>query len=270
MLAMIKSFDELSTRPMRGPLSSLTAAWLQALTRTALLAALANPAAQAAETVHVQGGGSARVLLRGYENGVFSAIAADGSQAEYKVAAVRSIEFDEPLKVSIEPRAGRSLEAALLSGLQNGMLTYSVDGKPQTKPLLTIRKIRPEVSFDRTLNDLAAPPVSRGEVVDLRSLIATGKTTVVHFHSAEVISSVRQGGYLSRLAGESQGRLVLHRIESGGWSDPILQQNGVKSLPQFWFYSPAGQLVLKLTERFTEADIDDSLAKAGCKPIRRR
>jgi hypothetical protein len=39
-------------------------------------------------------------------------------------------------------------------------------------------------------------------------------------------------------------------------------ERGIKSLPQFWFYSRSGRLLKKLTDRFTEADIDEAFKEA--------
>jgi hypothetical protein len=264
---------------MRRHLSSLPSGGLQARSRIpargcpsarrpwvvlGLLAAhLATSPAQAADVVHFQSGTSSRVFLRGYESGKFKVMTAAGDSVEHKAATVRKIELEKPLKASIEPRAGKRIEDALIEGFDNGMLSFSAEGRKQTKPLLTLRTIDIEMSFDRTLDDLSAPVISHGESVDLPSKIAKGHVTVVHFHSPDVVASLRQGSYLARLANDSGGKLVALRIVSSDWSSEAYQQHKIKSLPQFWFYNANGDLAVKLTDRFTEEDIDAALETAG-------
>lgn len=101
-----------------------------------------------------------------------------------------------------------------------------------------------------------------GEDVDIESQLKKDVVNVVHFHYAAAHSSVRQGNYLEVLARKSNGRVVIHRIVVPGWNAPVCVAKGVKSLPQFWFYNREGELSSKLTDRFTENDIDTALKKA--------
>jgi len=36
----------------------------------------------------------------------------------------------------------------------------------------------------------------------------------------------------------------------------------LKTLPQFWFYTPKGELSQRLAERFTESDLEKALESA--------
>lgn|GEM_PF-1220719 len=104
--------------------------------------------------------------------------------------------------------------------------------------------------------------LSQGEDVDIESQLRKGVVNVIHFHYAQAHSSVRQGNYVEVLSRKSGGRVVVQRIVAPDWNAPICKAKELKTLPQFWFYSRSGALSSKLTERFTEADIEAALRKA--------
>jgi hypothetical protein len=104
--------------------------------------------------------------------------------------------------------------------------------------------------------------ISHGETVEIGPLLKKGVVNVVHFHLGSAHSSVRQGNYVETLAGKSKGRVAIRRVDIPDWKAPICEALGLKSLPQFWFYSRTGRETKKLTERFTEADIESALKEA--------
>lgn len=114
----------------------------------------------------------------------------------------------------------------------------------------------------REIESPDVPVISRGEDVDVESKLRKGVANVVHFHYAAAHSSVRQGNYIEVLARKSGGRIVVSRIVVQGWDAPVCEAKEIKALPQFWFYSRSGKLVEKLTDRFTEGDIDAAMKKA--------
>jgi hypothetical protein len=104
--------------------------------------------------------------------------------------------------------------------------------------------------------------ISRGEDVDVESRLKAGVVNVVHFHYAAAHSSVRQGNYIEVVARKSNGRLAMSRIVVSNWNAEIIKAKEIKALPQFWFYSRSGRLTKKLTDRFTESDIDAAIKQA--------
>jgi hypothetical protein len=114
----------------------------------------------------------------------------------------------------------------------------------------------------REIESPDVPVISRGEDVDVESKLRKGVVNVVHFHYAAAHSSVRQGNYIEVLARKSGGRIVVLRIVVQGWDAPVCGAKEIKALPQFWFYSRSGKLVNKLTDRFTEGDIDAAMKQA--------
>jgi hypothetical protein len=114
----------------------------------------------------------------------------------------------------------------------------------------------------REVDGPGAVTISHGEEVDIDKALQKGVVNVVHFHLGTIHSSIRQGNYVETLAAKSKGRVVVRRIKLPGWEAQICAAKGLNSLPQFWFYSRSGQLVRKLTERFTEADLETALKES--------
>lgn len=104
--------------------------------------------------------------------------------------------------------------------------------------------------------------ISHGESVDIDSKLKKGVINVVHFHLPSVVSSVRQGSYVESLAAKYSNRMVVLKLDLPGFEAPICRELKIKSLPQFWIYDGSGKLVKKLTDRFTESDIDAALKAA--------
>jgi hypothetical protein len=109
--------------------------------------------------------------------------------------------------------------------------------------------------------------ISNGEEVDLDDALKKGFVNIIHFHSPKVLTSVREGNYIEALAAKPSHRLVISKVVVSDFSAPVCEQLGVKSIPQFWFYDAQGRLVKKLTDRFTEGDIDGAIkqARSGAK-----
>lgn len=114
----------------------------------------------------------------------------------------------------------------------------------------------------REMESSGVAVISRGEDVDIESRLKAGAVNVIHFHYAAAHSSVRQGNYIEMLARKSNGRVALLRIVVPNWDAEICKAKEVKALPQFWFYSRSGRLTKKLTDRFTESDIDAAMKQA--------
>ncbi len=114
----------------------------------------------------------------------------------------------------------------------------------------------------REMESSGVAVISRGEDVDIESRLKAGAVNVIHFHYAAAHSSVRQGNYIEMLARKSNGRVSMSRIVVPNWDAEICKAKDVKALPQFWFYSRSGRLTKKLTDRFTESDIDAAMKQA--------
>ena len=104
--------------------------------------------------------------------------------------------------------------------------------------------------------------ISKGEDVDIQDHLKKGFINIVHIHYPKVLASVREGNYVEALAAKYSNKICLLKIVVPDFKAPVCESLGIKSLPQFWFYDAQGRLVKKLTDRFTEGDIDDALKLA--------
>ena len=114
----------------------------------------------------------------------------------------------------------------------------------------------------REMESKNASVISQGEDVDVEAYLKKGFINIVHFHYPKALASVREGNYIEALAAKPSNRIVILKVMAPDFKAPICEALGIKSLPQFWFYDTQGRLVKKLTDRFTEGDIDGALKQA--------
>jgi hypothetical protein len=226
-----------------------------------LLLLAAGAAARGDELV-LNNGTSYRGVFQGFENRKFRFLSTDERDIKELPTNVKSLTLDHPVKASILPAVGREMDGVLVKGYEKFALQIERDGEAQTLSLTQVRRVNVDFDFQRVMDTGVARVISEGEEVAIVSSLKTGSVTVVHFHSAATHSSVRQGNYLERLVEKDSAHTAMLRIVVPDWDAPVCRQYGVHSVPQFWFYDAAGALAAKLTERFTEDDIDRALAKA--------
>jgi hypothetical protein len=136
-------------------------------------------------------------------------------------------------------------------------------GPPQAaKPPARVERPIAGGSRWNTKQASSAKVISNGEVVDIEGALKQGVVNIVHFHLEESLTSVREGNYVEAIARKPSARLTVLRVMIPDWNAPICKELELKSLPQFWFYSASGKLTRKLTQRFTESDIDAAVAEA--------
>jgi hypothetical protein len=233
-----------------------------------VLGGLLAAAAAAGDAMVLNSGVVVTGVFAGFESQDFVFETDTGKPRREHATNVRSITINPPAKVSAV-LINQSLENVLFKGYARFVVTFVKDGADFTEPVTMLRRIEPGFDTGRVAEG-SRPPVeggplrviSRGEDVDFEKVLRRGVVNVVHFHYAENLASVREGNYLETLARKSQGRILVLRVDIAGWKAPICKARELNSLPQFWFYGPGGRLVRKLTERFTETDIDTALADA--------
>ena len=180
-----------------------------------------------------------------------------GKEREEYAAAVRNLRVDPPVRVAAKLVAG-SMDDVLFAGYEKFNVRLIRNGREFDEPATLIKQVDMAFDVQHTVESPGVYVISHGEEVDIDKALTAGRINVVFFHFPEAHSSVRQGNYIELLARQSQGRVVVQKIIIANWQAPICKALQLTSLPQFWFYSPSGRLIKKLTERFTEADIDDA------------
>jgi len=88
-----------------------------------------------------------------------------------------------------------------------------------------------------------------GQTLDVKSLLAQGKTTVIDFYSPFCPPCVQLAPIMARLAAKRPDLAIkkvnINRPEVKGidWRSPLAQQYQIRQVPYFMVFSPQGKLV---------------------------
>jgi len=254
-----------------------------------------------ADTLTMTDGKTVKGLFAGFENRKFEFKTEEGTLLKEYPLKIRSLTTDSPVTVSAK-LSGKSYDTIDFVGFEERQIQFSRNGQSIREPIIMLLSIQmlavlskdPEATLSdplgaRTTTVAAVTPtpvradpprkwdqtgkwrevespqtdvISRGESVDIDSKLKKGMVNVVHFHLPSVVSSVRQGTYVESLAAKRYNRMVVLKLELPGFNAPVCKDLKINSLPQFWIYDGNGKLVKKLTDRFTESDIDAALKTA--------
>ncbi len=214
---------------------------------------------------------TAKGTFTGFGKGQFEFQTWDGQTLHEKAMNVRRLALDKPLKVVLQTRSRKDSEAVLLKGYERGQFRIVRGEREAVERESQVRSIalhESEQSFAGYLERARKAEQAEEKAAEsapperLEDLLEMGAVTVIHFHQPDTVTSTRQGSYCRRLAEDSHGRLVYRRITIPAPEDPLAVKYGLKTLPQFWFYSRSGKLTAKLTERFSPEDFQDAIAAA--------
>jgi hypothetical protein len=254
-----------------------------------------------ADTLILQDDSMVQGRFMGFSNRQFMFKPDDGvTRAEYAID-VKGIVLAAPVKASLV-FFRKSFEDVVFSGFDQNTLRFRKAGVPLTEPVVLLKRLEiltpaapprerppaPAMEQDPAVTTrIVAPPkdpgvrdwkregkwreiaqdktgvISQGETVDIESCLKKGVVNVVHFHYPQAVGSVREGNYLQGIMNRNPNRLVVLKVVTRDFQTPICEALGLKSLPQFWFYNADGKLVKRLTDRFTEGDIDAAIREAG-------
>lgn len=258
-----------------------------------LLMALGLVSVASADTLTLKNGTVLTGELLGFSDRKFEFRTDSGAvRREYAVNVV-GVQPDAPIRVSIQ-LLQKNYDDVQMIKLERNTLCLGRETQQVSEPVILLKRmsvLRPprkaeaetappagEPTEDRTqqptregagtgkwgqIVEDKSSVISRGEVIDLDSKLKRGVVNVIQFHYPKAVSSVRDGNYLEGLASRQKNRLVLMKVVVQDFSAPICEAMDLKTLPQFWFYSPGGKLVKKLTDRFTEGDIDTAIREAA-------
>ena len=200
-------------------------------------------------------------VFKGYEKHLVSLVDNVGETQQAPATMLKSITILEAPDVQDEARTQPVVKAPATPVGQIGKTVPGVATLVPPRPVNAGREWKQGGKW-REMDSPGVAIISRGEDVDIESQLRRGLVNVIHFHYAAAHSSVRQGNYIEMLARKSNGRITVSRIVVPGWDAPICVKKELKALPQFWFYSRSGRLTKKLTDRFTESDIDAAMKQA--------
>ncbi|MEI6562901.1 MAG: hypothetical protein WCO42_01190 [bacterium] len=254
-----------------------------------------------ADTLTLSDGREVKGRLAGFNNHQFEFMPLDGTPIMEFPLKIKSIIADTPIRVDMDTILN-TYRAVNFVSFQEKVVHFSAGGENNTEPVIMLKRIMvtpppappqppPEtvvpqarvspVGDPRGISPSGAAPrdwvrsgkwkemeardtylISKGEEVDIESFLKKGYVNIVHFHYPKAVASIREGNYIETLVAKRGNRTVIQRIQCPDFNAPICVALGIKSLPQFWFYDSQGNLVTKLTSRFTEGDIDEALKQA--------
>ena len=231
-----------------------------------LALALACVARQAggADTLTLRNGATHEGRFAAYKNGRFHFAASDGTELREMRVRVETLTLAPPAKVTMKQRGKKEVEDVLFKQYRQPEFVFLQGGQEFviTGPHMTAIDVG--LDFNRTVHTGPGQAVAGDDAeFDLAGLIKPGPVTVVHFHMATVVSSVRQGNYLAHRAANSKGKIEMVKVELKDWNEPVALKYAITSAPQFWIYDRQGKLRTKLVHRFTAQDIDSALKSAG-------
>lgn len=222
-----------------------------------LIAILALAARAPADDLTLLSGQVVTGQFAGFKNHRFIFQESGGAERQEFAAGIRSLKVMTPVKVSAQLMT-QKLDDILFAGYEKFNIRLIRNGREYSEPATLLKQMDLAFDVQRTAESPGVYVISHGEDVEIESALMSGRINVVFFHFPEAHSSVRQGNYVELLARQSRGRVVVLKLVIPGWTAPVCKARQLTSLPQFWFYSPSGRLVKKLTDRFTESDIDDA------------
>jgi hypothetical protein len=207
-------------------------------------------------------------LKMGTQEGMFSGYSKsrlhfqgwEGEKEEvYEPAKVNKLVLDKPMKVQVFlTRSPKKPISAMLKGFDNMKFTLEMEGSEKVIHCNQITKIDCNLSIGEYMKRRDAAK-NGGQQASVKEMLEEGMATVIHFHCDDGPASQRQGNLCERLCKDSKGKAVYKRIVVKDLNDPIAKRYKLQSLPQFWFYTPKKSIFVKLSERFTEEDIEKAL-----------
>lgn len=215
----------------------------------------------------VTGGREIEGIFEGYSNGRFQFFSDKTKKFKASTASVTRLTMSSPAAASVALNGGKGPVALKLKGYEKSLFIFEKDdGTEVTYPSSKVRAIKMELDFNRveTTDSSEAIIISNGEEADVSSFLKKGQAAVVHVHRKGLMQSERVVNYLDELSSTpaNKGKLIVLRAMIEDDHAPFVQQYGINSFPQFWFYNRQGQLVVRLIDRFSPPDIDEALKKA--------
>lgn len=180
----------------------------------------------------------------------------NGQQLNEPVISLSSMEVAAPAESDPgEAAVDGAAVAAEAGGKTPGPIAVVKGAQPRERDWKRTGKWR-EMEEDKS------SVISNGEEVDIEAHLTKGVVNIVHFHYPKSLTSIREGNYVAAVAAKKSNRVALVKVVMVDFESPVCKALDIRTAPQFWFYSPSGKLVKKLTDRFTEHDIDSAVKAA--------
>lgn len=227
----------------------------------AALLLLAAPAARA-DVLRLRGNVEHHGSFAGFVRDQFRFETADGQKLDEICAKVLELKMEPPANVIVKPHGKKKREDLKLVGFRDSVFQFSTGKQTISMTSPTVTSIQMALDFNRPAFIGTHQESGDRKDLDVATLVQPGMATIIQFHMSNVVVSVRQGNYVAALAARSEKEVKFVRIDLSSFDAPVARKYAVLSVPQFWFFNTSGQLTRKLTDRFTEEDIDSALKEA--------
>lgn len=189
---------------------------------------------------------------------------------KFPTAVISAVTLEKPRRVTfISSRNKKKTLTASWQGLQDGKFTLLLPGEKKAQSFQALQIHKLSAPFDMREFMLLRQKHQEQKAADTEKagrkaadMLIAGKATVLYFVSTQTDVASRQGSLVKKLCRDQQRKAECVEVPLNSLQHQTAVVNGLKSLPQFWFYSANGRLAGKLVERFTEDDIEKMLEKA--------
>lgn len=177
------------------------------------------------------------------------------------------LDLDAPLPGTLtRARSPRQKVPVQVVGFRQGALVVRLDGRRQTvsvplSQIQTLSVVMDMQAFMREKERRRSAQVRSPRSDAVENRLVPGKAAIVHFCLPDIQASSRQGALARSLCERSRGRAVYVEVVLDGLESPLARRYELRSLPQFWFYDVRGKVRRQLSERFTEADLEQAMAQ---------
>lgn len=190
---------------------------------------------------------------------------------EFVAGKVKEITLDKAVKVRcFQKRNRKQGRSGLFRGMQEGKyhIRFSGETSDQELSLLQLHQLEVELDMKHYMTRMEEQRLKKagklaGKKRDAKEFVSPGRISVLHFTSPEWSVNSRQGNLAKRLCEDSSRPAEYVPILIDSLKSEVARANSLESLPQFWFYNSGGVLIIKLTGRFTDDDLEQAFRKAG-------
>lgn len=167
----------------------------------------------------------------------------------------------------VRARSPRQKSVAQVIGYKRGSLILRLAGEQQTmmvplSQILSLSVVMDMQAYMRESQRRREQRAQRNRIDEIETLLIAGQAAIVHFCTAEIEANSRQAALARTLCERSHGQALYIEFLVDGIESVTARKYALRSLPQFWFYDSRGKLRQQLSDRFTEADMENALRQA--------
>lgn len=227
-----------------------------------LLVLLAAPSPRAEDVLTLASGETLTGTFGGFSGSQFLFTVGEAEARKVQTIKIAAMTLAPALEARLKRRGGRNADDLTLTGYTKPNFQFKGPDGAISVPAGQVVSIEVLDTLQRSMRHLADRERREDPAPDNGTFtLPTGRAAVVHFHMESVVSSQRQGQYARTLAAKHDAAYL--RLQVRDWTDPVATRYQITSAPQFWFYDKEGRETARLTERFTDSDLEQAFRDAA-------